>query len=1649
MRRKLLYMPALWLLLLCGLSLPTRAQVIISELCDPDSFPAIGRFIEITNVSCSPVNLNGWKVVIVTNYLNSDQTLSDVPLSGIIPPLGSQVIAANSNASFPHQYTFPLGVVSNWNGQYRDGALLYNGNTLIDNALEGTPGNALLYANSTMRRNPNICQGSSTFNINQWDITPVSTATTAPASPGSHSFNCPSSTLVSLAPNDWNFCVYEPDFPLYGGAPANGFYTINGTPATIFSPSALGQGSYSIQYFHINGCGDTLGPSGSHTFNVHPQPTVTLTWPHSALCTNEASIPLSGGTPAGGSYSINNQAATVFNPAALGTGTHTIRYSYSDNNGCSDTATATTTVNTFYNVSFTLPFDTVCVNQSPYSLIGTPAGGVFWGDGVSGTSYTPSGVGIDTIYYAHPPCSDTVAKYVVVAPDLSAGLNGNGTVCGNFNQVNLFQMLNGSPSLGGFWTSPTGATFTNHNINPSTSPSGIYTYTVSNICGTKTAQVNLNILAPINADAGPDLYINPGQTATLLGTAGPVASGPFVYAWSPSTFLVDSSVAQPTTIPLNATTTFTVYVYNVAAGCQDTSQVTVFVSQGVLNVNAVTSNPVICPGNTAQLFAVTSGGFGNYQYSWNPAVSLNDATSGMPLASPTSTTVYTVTVTDGVFSDVSQVQIQVNTPATVVFPAIPNVCINSGPQNINLGVNPPGGQFSGPGITNQIAGIFNPVAAGVGTHTLTYTTTDQNGCVVSGTQTITVQPMPMATVSPIGPFCSNSPSFVLQNVSPPGGNYLGGAVSNNTFNPALANLGNNTIVYSFSDTLTGCTNNVSFVVVVNAAPLVSFGNLPTFCESAAPYTLTSGIPAGGTYSGPGVVNGIFYADSVGAGTYFLQYTVNTSNGCSASATQMVIVNPVPTVFIPDQPDLCKNAGPTLIVGATPSNVTYSGLGVNNGIINPAQLTPGVHQIVVTLIAPSGCVATDTALITILPAPSVSFSPISPICINNGPYTLGGANPPGGTFQGPGVSNGVFDPLVAGTGIHTLTYQVIDTNGCVGIASQTVSVVSAPAIYLSSIPPVCPNSSPFVLNGATPPGGTFFGPGITNNIFDPQAAGYGQHLIYYTVMNQGGCVDTATQIVSVLNVPFINFPPLPNRCINSGPTFITMGSPTGGTYFGAGVSNGQFNPVTAGLGTHTIGYTYTNSQGCVDTAYSSITVIPAPQVSFNPPAPICSNAAPIAMSGGFPAGGNYSGPGIVNNTLNPAAAGQGYHNITYTYTDSAGCTSSATAIIQVVMPAIILLNQFQPICVNASPIPLYGGLPAGGTYLGQGVTNNVFDPAAAGVGQHLIGYTIVDAMGCQDTVWNYISVMNYTAVIFSTPSDLCIDDAPAIITSGVPAGGSYSGPGMIGMYFFPNLAGIGTHVLTYTFNNASGCTFSDTTTITVHGLPSVSFTGPLPTLCENDSGFALFGGNPAGGFYSGKGVSNNFFNPAVAREGYHVLKYTYTDGNGCVNHDTTLIQVYMSPPVPIITTFNNYLICNWGFYQYQWYLDGVAIPGANAQNYVMTQGGVYSVQITNQFGCSNISNNYPLSPIRIEELEGSNILVYPNPSRGEFVVSISSGKGGKLILTNLLGQSLLEMNLENGNTEYTIRYPEHTASGMYLLHLITEDKKTTRKLILER
>ncbi|MCD4734577.1 MAG: T9SS type A sorting domain-containing protein, partial [Bacteroidales bacterium] len=76
-------------------------------------------------------------------------------------------------------------------------------------------------------------------------------------------------------------------------------------------------------------------------------------------------------------------------------------------------------------------------------------------------------------------------------------------------------------------------------------------------------------------------------------------------------------------------------------------------------------------------------------------------------------------------------------------------------------------------------------------------------------------------------------------------------------------------------------------------------------------------------------------------------------------------------------------------------------------------------------------------------------------------------------------------------------------------------------------------------------------------------------------------------------------------------------------------------------------------------------------------------------------------------------------------------------------------------------------------------------------------------------------------------------------------------------------------------------FSDPLDVTVHPLPTVTMVN-LDTVCMTTPAFELTGGEPAGGTYSGPGVTNGYFYPETAGYGEHTIVYTYADQYGCEN-----------------------------------------------------------------------------------------------------------------------------------------------------------------------
>jgi PKD repeat protein len=201
----------------------------------------------------------------------------------------------------------------------------------------------------------------------------------------------------------------------------------DGATSTDANPSHqyTNSGTYTVSLTVGNNNGTN---STSATVVVNDLPNVSLTTPNNSVCSSAAPFNLQG-SPAGGNYAGPGMSGASFNPFNAGPGTHTISYTYSDNNGCSASTQITITVENGPNVSLVSPESVACVTDNAFNLQGSPAGGSYFGPGMGGNVFTPSSAGIGThvITYEYTDnngCSAS-SEVVIVVEDCTVGIEEN------------------------------------------------------------------------------------------------------------------------------------------------------------------------------------------------------------------------------------------------------------------------------------------------------------------------------------------------------------------------------------------------------------------------------------------------------------------------------------------------------------------------------------------------------------------------------------------------------------------------------------------------------------------------------------------------------------------------------------------------------------------------------------------------------------------------------------------------------------------------------------------------------------------------------------------------------------------------------------------------------------------------------------------------------------------------------------------------------------------------------------------------------------------------------------------------------------------------------------------------------------------------
>ncbi|MDD5569888.1 MAG: choice-of-anchor L domain-containing protein [Bacteroidales bacterium] len=662
------------------------------------------------------------------------------------------------------------------------------------------------------------------------------------------------------------------------------------------------------------------------------------------------------------------------------TTTYTVRLK--DNLNATATANAVVTVNPIPNVTST--GGTICHGTS-INIIAGGATTYTWNTGATNNTYnvSPTQTTTYTVTGNANGCTSTASCVVVVNPLPTISATG-GTVCNGSSQ-----QICASGGATYTWNNGLGAGQCK-TVTPSATTTYIVTGTDANGC-TGTAScvviVNNNITPTVN---NPTICL--GVIATLT------ASGGDNYTWTPGGQTGSTITVNPVT-----TTTYLVNATN-AFGCTGTVVAKVTVNQ-LPNITA--TGGIICSGSSININA--SNGT---TYTWNTSSNNNPYN-----VTPNTTTTYTVTGTDG------------------------NGCTNTALCMVNVNPNPTvtatnGSVCNGSSATICASGSNtyswnNSITTSCQTQAPTVTTiyyvtgTDANGC--KGTASATIVVSTNLTMNVTGATICNGATATIC------------AANGNTYTWNTGQQGscisvspNTTTIYSVSGThVNGCTGTATVLVSVNPLPNVTAtggticigASINISANGAATYNWNNGTTTQTQVVAPKITT-----------TYFT--TGTDANGCTSTASCIVIVNPLPVVTATGG-SMCENSSIVISASGATSYIWDNGLGAGNPkTVSPKQTT----TYLVTGTDNNTCSNTASCVVCVNSALVLNVSPnemcsggTATVCVSNGTnYTW---------------STGENTPCITVSPINTTSYYVTGTNsnGCTGISFAVVNVNQLPSV----------------------------------------------------------------------------------------------------------------------------------------------------------------------------------------------------------------------------------------------------------------------------------------------------------------------------------------------------------------------------------------------------------------------------------------------------------------------------------------------------------------------------------------------------------------------------------------------------------------------------
>ncbi len=578
--------------------------------------------------------------------------------------------------------------------------------------------------------------------------------------------------------------------------------------------------------------------------------------------------------------------------------------------------------------------------------------------------------------------------------------------------------------------------------------------------------------------------------------------------------------------------------------------------------------------------------------------------------------------------------VNITAPTPVNMGNTENKCINDAPFTL-VAPNPSGGTWAvQPYLT--ATGVFDPKVAGIGTVKATYTTAGTPSCQSSGTRDVSILDTNAVNAGANEIVCSNQAAFALTGFSPVGGVWNSspaGYVTGSTFDPSKAGVIVSDVVvvltYTFFNGNSGCTSKGNKTITIKPVPKVDLSAVPTsFCTKDTLLDLGA-LPVGGTWTGIGIVGGMFNPKIAGASTPTLNYKIVTGT-CSDDKDIIITINPLIKPNAGSDFAICVDAVSKTLTGFSPAGGTWSGKGISSTSFNPAIAAVATHDLVYST-GSGTCKSSDSIKATVNPIPSINVG-VNPqgVCEGSPAFNLSGWSPnTGGTWAwtGTGITDanlGTFDPSVSGSGSFTLNFTFTDSNtGCDDAKTKVVNVNALPLLSYVVSDSVCVKKNLAINNTSTganlsntwnlkPNTGFGFVSGSNASSISPilSFTTSGTYTINLTGQTGAGCIDSLKKTVVVLDPPVVKF--VKDKNNGCGPLTVAFTNQTTGNLksyfwdFGNGQTSSLQSPIAVVFQPSTTqDTTYhitlrVKSATCDDVIYKdSVVVFPKPFVVFGP------------------------------------------------------------------------------------------------------------------------------------------------------------------------------------------------------------------------------------------------------------------------------------------------------------------------------------------------------------------------------------------------------------------------------------------------------------------